>query len=186
MRSLSNTVLLAVVWGIAITGLLALSASIARADVIRADLVRSNDIAPNGRMAVVYEPSLFNAQAVYFEVAGDHNFGIYSRDLTPIGTDPENPTGFVDPQAELWNLTVDAIWGEISIGLGTAARDMLWPDSLQIVKADDESYLVMNHPETGPQRMDVDWSNIAVAVPEASALALGLIGMICLAVRRVV
>ena len=153
----------------------------ASADIMRADVVldpMGSDHGPFGEMVMVYDPGdIFTPTGVYFEVMGVNNYGIYSLDNDPT-------IGFFDPQALQWDLTLDAIIGEISSGFPiTPPPDMSFatPDAIRVVNDGDSAFVEFTN---SGFRRSATWSNVQTVVPEPSAAFLLLVGlMLCVGGR---
>ena len=147
--------------------------SMARADVIRAD-VRSDTLTSFGNFTAVYDPTaLTTANAVYFEMNGDHNWGIVARDTTPIG--------WLDVQAQQWDLTIDGIgYMGLSGGGGVQGLELI-ENGVRLVNDGEQSFVAYVDPSSGGRTIDVDWENVTVAVPEPAAAVLAVLAALLLA-----
>lgn len=147
-------------------------ATVAHADVIRAD-VRSDSLSGFGAFTAVYDPTaLTTANAVYFNMDGDHNWGIVARDTTPIG--------WLDVQAQQWDLTIDGIgYMGLSGGGGVQGLELI-ENGVRLVNDGEQSFVAYVDPSSGGRTIDVDWENITVSVPEPSAAVLAALAAILL------
>lgn len=149
------------------------------AGVIRATPTVSGDA--TGYFAVVYDDSFNTANAVYFEIGGENNFGVFARDFTP--------TGWVDPMLGQWDLTVDGMgYQGLSVGVPTPGIDwsLMVTDGVRLVNDGVDSYVSYTHPTQGwvSSNSPTDWQGTALSVPEASALVLLLCGLFAIRVLR--
>lgn len=206
---LSNTVLLTTVWAVAITSLMLLSAAIANAGTMTSDVILrdiwdgidpdDNPWVRHGDITIVFDPASISIQdpnypgigipeRVRFEIATRNNFGIYAWDDSPIG--------WIDVQAQQWDLIVDGIGCECFGGGDDLdrLRDAFIADSIHLVNTSDEQYIertfvsrstddIMTVRDSADS-IGLEWRNTTVTIPEPSAVFLLVCGlMLCVGGR---